>query len=211
MIFVGALLFAWIVWAGLLWLSIRLIDRTNPYNRFAIALVWGAFNVAAALVLQHVMWFGLFLAVAYLVLFVRVLTRHYELGILATIGVIALMQAIPYVVMPKLLDWVDDSELRAYVVLLGLPGGILATWLVGRRHAIAADEDRRVPRAKVVRRRETEPAPVIAPELPAPQIASVAPVAPIAPPIRPSVVPVASKAPERVAPASDADGPRFLR
>src|SRR5438445_180117 len=132
--FLGGLAFGLVVWAGLLWGSIAIVDRGNAHNKFALALLWSGINLVATLSMQVMGFFGLFMLVAYGVLMLRVLTSQYELGIVRALAVIALMIAVPYFATPPLLRFVVVSELRAAIVLYGLPGGILATWWWSRRH-----------------------------------------------------------------------------
>jgi hypothetical protein len=204
MLFIGAIGFGLVVWAGMLWGAIALIDRHNAYNRFPTALIWSALNVAAAFVLREIALLGLFVGIAYLVLMIKVLMRHYELGILQTLGVLGLLIAAPHVLMPPLLGFVETSELRAILVLFGLPLGIIAIWLVGRYKARRRVEDVTadgLPQARVVKRAPTSD--VRPAELPAAPVPEV--------PAPPPIAPIATSAPEPVAPASPTEGPRFLR
>jgi hypothetical protein len=205
MAFFGALVFAEIIWATMLWGSIKIVDRNNQHNSFAAALFWAGLNLVVSLVLREIALLGLVMALAYLVLMVRVLMNTYELGLLRALAVLALLIAAPYLLMPPLVDFVGDSELRGVVVLYGLPLGILAVWGWSRFKAreVVAD-DSPLPRARVVKR--AEPAPAASPAAPVPR----APTAPVAPPAAP-IQPVAAVAPTAEVPASPEGGPKFLR
>jgi hypothetical protein len=199
--------FSLVVWAGMLWGSIKVIDRNNPHNTFVMALVWSAVNLAINLVMMKAGLLGLVIAVAYLIGMVRVLMRHYELGVLQTIGVIGLMIAVPYVATPILFEFAGGSGVRGLLILIGLPAGILITWYFGRRHALHRAEREGLPEARVVRREP--PAPVAAPQrvsapkLPTPAAPAVAAV--------PVIEPKVSVAPPAEPAALPNEGPRFLR
>ncbi|MEO8705551.1 MAG: hypothetical protein ABI867_36310 [Kofleriaceae bacterium] len=204
------ILFTLVCWAGLLWGSIKIIDRHNPHNRFVMALVWSALNLAASVAMMQVALLGLVLAVAYLVMMVRVLMRHYDLGILQTLGVLGLMIATPYVVNPILVDFAGRSGVRGMLVVLGLPIAILVVWFFGRRAAQLRAEKEGLPEARVIQRErpvavEPVPAPVPVPEPVRPVARPSAPIVPVVVEPKPSVAPPAEPV------AAPGEGPRFLR
>ncbi len=189
---VAGLLFGLVVWAGLLWGSIALLDRGNAHNRFPKALFWSAVNLVAFLLLQEVALFGIVLAIGYLVLLVKILTKHYELGILQTVGVVLLLMIAPYVLMPVFVAWAGESELRGLLVLFGLPALILGIWLYGRYVRVRPTTEDGLPQARVVK---------VARE-PAEQPRVVRPVVPVAA--------AAVRAPTLTPQAPTEGGPKFL-
>lgn len=218
----GALYFAWVTWAGLLWASIKLVDRENPTNHFIAALVISAINIAVNLALPYLLagvagllflrFLVLPIGLGYLVLMVRMVKNRYGLSTLKTIGVFGLLVAAPYVLMDDLERWVGYSQLRALLVLFGMPTAILGVWIWGRRRARFSTAGSSLPRAELVTR-----APSVA-ERPDRAVSEPAPVPPVArpetaPPARVSqpIAPVASAPPKIEPAASPTDGPRFLR
>ena len=70
------------------------------------------FNLLVSLVLREIAILGLFMALAYLVLMVRVLMNTYELGLLRALAVIGLLIAAPYLLMPPLIAIVRAGNSR---------------------------------------------------------------------------------------------------
>lgn len=222
LVVVGALYFALVVWAGMLWGSIWVLERDNPYNRFGHALIISAVRIAIEFAMIPLGYFGLLLAVAFLVVAVKLLMHHYELSIWKALAVIGLLIGTPFVVMPSIVEWTGFDVWRWMLVLYGMPTGILITWIVGR-HRAKYRVDPRVPAARIVERAATDPkvAPVAAPTGPMPvrptKPSGPQPVVPAtvpeAAPVRVSqpIIPIRSSAPEIEAPAAPSDGPRFLR
>lgn len=212
----GALIFGVVVWGAMFWGSIYLLDRENPHNRFAQALAVSVVRVGVAFVTAFGVFAALGALVIWLVLMIRILLNYYELGIGKTLGVLALMIAVPYAVSPILMEWGGESELQGALVLYGLPAGIIGGWLFLRHRAASASDS--IPQARVVSTAELPAVPVVptvpVAAMPKPPVA--APPAPVAPPAKPvagpvaPVAPVRSSAPIAVEQASAEDGPKFL-
>jgi hypothetical protein len=78
---IGALAFAWTLWATLFWGSIAAIERHNPHNTFGWALVWSAVEVMASVAITVMSYAGIGMLVAWLIFLFRLLRQHYELGL----------------------------------------------------------------------------------------------------------------------------------
>lgn len=180
------------------WGSVQLVDRGNVKNTFGLAVGLAVvYDVAHLVAIPDVFYLG-----AWLVFLLRLVTWHYVVSLFGAVIVTAATILAPYFLVPLLVSFVGDSELRAYLVLYGLPIGVFGTWLVTavRRRRRASEPvqggDAAFPTARVQRggrARVAKPPAVVA----APDAAPVA--APIAAP----------KAPEPVTPRSDG-GPTFL-
>src|SRR5437762_400824 len=170
---VGVVLFEIVVYGGLLWGSIYLLDRQNIYNTFAQALAVAVVRVVVILVAGWLgIIFGLVALVAWFVLILRILLNHYDLGVVRTIGVLVLIAAVPYVVAPQLRDALGEDEIGTLLFLYGVPATILGTWYWARRNytVLGQRKDKLIPQARVV----TEPKPVA----PAEPVAPTAPTTP---------------------------------
>jgi hypothetical protein len=187
-------------WALVFWGSLRIIDRGNVKNTFTLAVCLGLLDDFTNFFgIPDVLYVG-----AWLVFLVRLVTWHYDVGLLRAILVTATTVLAPYFLMPQLVKFVGDSEARAYVVLYGLPIGVFGTWIVtalrkrGRTDEPVHGDDSAVPPARIARwsRKSSAKPPVVA----APRV--------VAPPIAAPVV--ASKLVEPITPPSDG-GPTFLR
>jgi hypothetical protein len=193
LVLLGALAFAWTTWAALLWGSIKLVQRDNPSNRFGMALVLSAVEVCVAVVMGYVQIFGLILLVLWLVVLLRLLLAHYELGLLPALGVVIVTVVGPYFVAGALVTFLGKSPALILIALYAVPIGVLAVWLRsrGRRAPVAG-----LPEARVEKRgrRGRAPAREAAPPAAAPPV--------IAPPIAAPAAPAA--------PRADGD-PAFLR
>jgi len=193
---IGALAFGWSVWAAMLWGAVRIVDPSNEHNTFAHALLWSAVHLIVALTMQHMWLMGMFLLAGWCLLMFRILTAAYELGILRSLGVLALIGLAPFALDKAIEIIVGGSALMGAIVLFGVPAGILGGWWYARRSRKVTPVDEpqpavALPEARVVRERaESKPEPEPQSEV---------------------VTPVASTAPAPVAPAAPGDAPRFLR
>jgi hypothetical protein len=205
------LYFGVVTWAGMLWLSIFLLERDNPYNKFHHALIYSAIRIGIDIAVSIISfgYLGLGLLGAYLVLGVKLLTYHYELALWKAIAVIGLMVAMPYLLMGEIADFVGDSWFRLGLVFYGLPTAILAAWLVGRWRGRYARKPSTLPEARILTARA--PTANVANEVPA--AAKPVEKGPAAPPVRMSqpLIPLRSSAPEIEVQAAPSDGPKFLR
>src|SRR5689334_13031423 len=86
LVLVGALAFAWTMWAVLFWGSIALIERHNPFNTFRAALGWSGINLAISATLGGIIGVGVLLV--WVVFLLRLLLGRYELGALHAVGVV---------------------------------------------------------------------------------------------------------------------------
>src|SRR6266545_2638532 len=116
---IGALAFGWTVWAVLLWGAVRIVDPANGHNTFAHALLWSAVHLGVALLMQHMWLLGMFVLAGWLLLMFRILTAAYELGILRSIGVLALIGLAPFALDKVLGIVVGGSEILGLIVLFG--------------------------------------------------------------------------------------------
>jgi hypothetical protein len=229
-VLIGALLFAWTVWAVLLWGSIAIVERHNPFNTFGWALAWSGLNMVVSLANGALGIAGLGVRIIWLVFLMRLLLHRYELGFLHSLGVVIVTVVGPYFVGDAFISFVGSSASLFLIVLYAVPVVILVAW---KRPRPAPQLPSNLPAARVTRlfrkRAPTAPVTVAAPPLtpagpftalsvaspappprpaaPAPVVAAPAPVVAAAPP--PVVVPpIAPPAP----PEPRADGePTFLR
>ena len=202
----AVLYFSVVVWAGLLWGAIWLLERDNPYNKFHHALIYAAIRIVVDVALAFFGIFGIAFVVAYFAVAVRLLVFHYEMAVWKAICVIGLVIATPFVVMPELADWIGNSLFRLGIVLLGLPTGIIAIWLTSlfrKRYNRSKD----IPEARLVTRAVTAPPVPVAAATPRPAPESPAPDTRTSQPL----VPLRSSKPEIEVPAAPSEGPRFLR
>jgi hypothetical protein len=211
------LYFGVVVWAGMLWLSIHLLERSNPYNKFLHALVYSAIRIGidiAAAILTLGFFPSVGLLTAYLILGVRLLMYHYELSIWKALAVIGLMVAMPYILNEQIAEFVGRSWVRLIIVIYGLPTAILATWLVGRWRGRYAKQPSNLPEARIMKRAVTEetpqapaPVPVKAVDKASGRTAALPDPMKVSQPLSP----LRSSAPEIEVPAAPSEGPRFLR
>lgn len=182
---VGAIAFAWTVWALLLWGAIALFERDNPVNRFSEALGWSVLHIVVSLTTDASWMLEVAVVVGWFTFLVRLLIHRYELGLLHAIGVVIATVAAPYAIEAGLEPVVGASEVAAYAVLFGVPAAILGGWQWRRRRAAGPGDDWRretLPTARVARFRRRARSPV-ATASPAPAAPAVArPVATASPP-----------------------------
>jgi hypothetical protein len=211
-VLLALLYFSVVVWAGLLWGAIWLLERDNPYNKFHHALIYAAIRIVVDIAFAFLGIFGIAFVVAYFAVAVRLLVFHYEMALWKAVCVIGLVIATPFVVMPELADWIGGSLLRLGIVLVGLPTGIIAIWLTSLFRT-RYNRAKHIPEARIVTRAVSAPPVPPAPVVTAP-IARAKP-APEPPPpdTRTSqpLVPLRSSKPEIEIPAAPSEGPRFLR
>jgi hypothetical protein len=226
-VLIGAILFAWVMWAVLFWSAIAILERHNPFNTFGWALVWSAVELAVSVGLAGMSYTGWGLAIAWIVFLARLLLGRYELGALHAVGVVIVTVVGPYFVFDAFVSFVGSSETRLMIALYGIPAVVLVVWKWPRR---ASDQPSNLPPARVTRfwRRRPAKAPVpvpvpvpvlSAPVVPAPIVPT--PVAPIVPtpvlaaPVAatPPAPPAAIAPPSQPSPSPPrADGePSFLR
>jgi hypothetical protein len=210
---IGAIAFAWTMWAVLFWGSIAVIERHNPFNTFGWALVWSAVEIMASVAIAFLSIAGIGMLVAWLIFLFRLLLQRYELGLLHTIGVVIVTIVGPYFAADAFLSFVGSSQTLLLLALYGFPLAVLVVWRWPRP---TPQPPTNLPPARVQKLWRAPPAPVaVAPPAPV----AVAPPAPVAiappPPVAaapPAPVVVAPPAPRSDAPAPRADGePSFLR
>ena len=182
----GGLVFAWMLWAVLLWGSIAILDRENAVNTFKSALGWSLVHVGLALAMSLTWFVSLLILAAWVTFLVRLLVHHYELGPVRAIGVIIVTEAVPYLVEHVFAAVAGDSDARALAIVWGFPAAVVACWWWARRrarHGDSAAEPARLPRARIARttrrdRRAATPAPPPTPQAvpPAPSPAADSPV-----------------------------------
>jgi hypothetical protein len=187
MFFIFVLLFAWTVWAVLLWGSIRIVDRTNQHNSFVAALVWSAVQLGVSLGVQTLGMAGLGVLVLWLAFLLRLLLRQYEMSIAPALLVLVMLIAAPFGLAPALEVIVGTSELLALLVLCGTPFAIIGGWLFGRYRQRSRGDDDSLPVARVFRRKRAEPRPAAV--TPVVAVMPVAPPPPPAPPPRDAAAP----------------------
>jgi hypothetical protein len=214
----SALYFGVVIWAGMLWLSIHLLERDNPYNKFLHALVYSAIRIGidiAVGILAMGFFPALGLLVAYLIVGVRLLVYHYELSIWKALAVIGLMVAMPFLLGEQIQQFVGNSLVRAIIVIYGLPTAILATWVIGMYRNRYAKRPSNLPEARIMKRvvaEETPPAPIPVPVKAVDKASGrIAALAPDPMKVSQPLIPLRSSAPDIDAPAAPSEGPKFLR
>lgn len=184
----GGFAFSLTLWAVLFWGSIRILEPGNGNNSFAKALGIGVLYGVCLWLVGHMALIGLFFAVAWLVFILRLLTDWYEMGILKSLGVTAVINIGPYYLIPKMFVAAGSS---VYGLLFGFPAAVLIVWLVTSRKG-SGMKIPTLPFARATKKR---------PEVP---VASVGPVSPVV--VAPIVRPVAPAA----QPEPAGDKPRLL-
>jgi hypothetical protein len=155
MFFIFVLLFAWTVWAVLLWGSIRIVDRANQHNSFVAALVWSAVQLGVSLGIQTFGMAGVAVLVLWLGFLLRLLVRQYEMNLGPALLVLVMLIAAPFGLAPALEVIVGTSELLALVVLCGTPFAIIGGWLFGRHRLRSRSDEDTLPVARVNRRNDS--------------------------------------------------------
>lgn len=175
MLVVGLLLFSWVFFALMLFGSIYVVDRYNPYNKFAIALLMSAANMAGSFMIRFAPFADMIYLVGALCLLLTVLVRHYQLDLLRALVAAALTIAAPFFILPKFGEWVGFDLTRLYILCYGFPAAVVVAWQVlKRRTPRDIAEHSPIPRARVAhegkpepvakaKRADTQPNPVVAP------------------------------------------------
>lgn len=120
--------FAVSVRALIYWGSIKLLDRYNPKNTFGVALCLGLLCTLSFMFPLP----GLVMVVAWVVLLIRLSMWQYDLGLVPAAIAAAATVFVPYFGSPYLFKFVGDSEVRAYVLVSGVPGVTLAVYMASR-------------------------------------------------------------------------------
>jgi hypothetical protein len=160
-------------WAGVFWGSIRIVDGANAKNSFGLAVV-----LAAIFDFTHLAGIpDLVYLLAWLLFLTRLVMWHYELGLGGGLVITGVTVLAPFFAMPVMLRLVGDSELRAYLLLYGLPIAVFGTWIVSivrSRLPHEATPTSPLPQARVERggRRAKRAAPT--PVAPKPSVSVVA-------------------------------------
>ena len=137
MLWISAHAFVVSVWALIYWGTIKILDRYNVKNTFGVALWIGAlYTFSFSFPLP-----GFVMIAAWLLLLMRVTMWHFELNLGGAAIATASTVLAPYFLMPYLLQFIGDSEARAYGVLYGVPAIVLGTYVVSRiRNRDATDK-----------------------------------------------------------------------
>jgi hypothetical protein len=189
MLLVGLLLFSLVFFALMLWGSIYVVDKLNPYNKFAMALFISAANIGASMMIRFLPFADMIYLVGSLCLLLRLLVAYYQLDLVRALLAAGLTIGAPFLILPKFGEWVGLDFMRLYILCYGFPAVVVVAWQVLKRRtpkdlaehspiprATVANEDRK---GKKSRRRE-DTAPVAA----VPAVRSAPIVAPAAPPPR---------------------------
>jgi energy-converting hydrogenase Eha subunit C len=169
MLLAGILYFALVFSATILWGSIYVVERNNPYNKYAMALLLSAGNIVLSFSARIMPGGDMIYLIGALVLLLRLLMLFYQLDILRALIAAGLTIGAPYVIGPVLGDWVGNSFTRLYLLFYGLPTAILATWIVLRVRKPNVEGDSPIPRARVEkldRKKKAEAAPTAVPAKP---------------------------------------------
>jgi hypothetical protein len=160
--------FAICVWALIYWGSIKALDRDNPKNTFGLALwLGGLFTLSFMFPLP-----GIVMVVAWLVLLIRVSMWQYDLGLVPAAIASAATVFVPYFGARYLFKFVGDSDVRAYVLVYGVPAVTLAVYLASRIKGRNAEPKMRwagppttpeLPEARVAAIGKPVAAPIVAP------------------------------------------------
>jgi hypothetical protein len=183
--------FAVAFWASVFWGSFELLDRGNAKNTFGLAVILGVICV-----LTHLAGVpDLFYLCAWLVFLFRLVTWHHGLSTLAAVIVTAATVFAPYLIVPLMVRFIGDSELRFDLVFYGFPIAVFGTWIVTAMRRRARSRDQApgdvIPVARVERGGR--------------RAASVPAVVPVAVPVAPIAAP---RTPDPMAPRGDK--PTFL-
>ncbi len=116
------------VWAAIYWATIKILDRYNAKNTLGTALLIGAAYALSFLFPLP----GYLMVVAWLLLLVRLSIWHYELNLGGAAIATASTVLVPYLLMPYVVKFVGDSDLRAGLLLFGVPAVTVGTAVVMR-------------------------------------------------------------------------------
>jgi len=175
MLLVGILYFALVFSATILWGSIYVVERNNPYNKFAMALFLSAGNIALSFMTRLIPGGDVIYLVGALVLLLRLLMLFYQLDILRALLAAGLTIGAPYVIGPKLGEWVGFSMTRLYILFFGFPTAILISWIALRMRTPKTDSP--IPEARVEKlaRKRADTAPAAVPAKPSVPVVAPAP------------------------------------
>src|SRR5258706_8004085 len=129
MLLAGIFYFALVFSATILWGSIYIVERNNPYNKFALALLLSAGNIVLSFSARILPGGDAIYLVGTLVILLRLLMMFYQLDVLRALMAAGLTIGAPYVIGPQLAEWVGFSFTRLYILFFGLPTAILISWV----------------------------------------------------------------------------------
>jgi len=116
------------IWSLIYWGSMKLLDRYNPKNTFGKAILVGAvYTVTFMFPIS-----GLMMVAAWLLLLTRITMWQYDFDLVPALVATAATVLVPYFGAPYLLTFVGDSELRAYLLIYGLPGVTFGVYIASR-------------------------------------------------------------------------------
>lgn len=170
MLIVGLLYFALVFEALILWGAIFVVERHNPYNKFVMALVLSAGNIALSFMAGMLPGGQFIYLVGALALLLRLLMLFYQLDVLRALVAAGLTIGAPYVILPKFGEWVGFSMTRVWILLFGFPTAVLVSWIILRMRKPTVDSPIPAARIEKIKRAETQPTPA-----PQPKVAVVAP------------------------------------
>ena len=174
MLVFGVLYFALVFGALMLWGAIYVAERNNPYNKFAMALVLSAGNIALSFSSKFFPGGDIIYLVLALVILLRLLMMFYQLDVLRALVAAGLTIGAPYFILPKFGAWVGFSLTRLYILCFGFPTAVIAGWIVMRMRTPKGDSPIPAARVERIKRADTQPTPA-APVAVAPKVAVVAP------------------------------------
>jgi hypothetical protein len=159
MLIVGLLYFALVFEALILWGAIYVVERQNPYNKFVMALVLSAGNIALSFMAGMLPGGQFIYLIGALVLLLRLLMLFYQLDVLRALVAAALTIGAPYLILPKFGEWIGLSMTRVWILLFGFPTAVVVSWIVLRMRKPAVDSP--IPEARIerIKRAETQPTP----------------------------------------------------
>jgi hypothetical protein len=174
MLWLAAHAFIASMWALIYWGTIKVLDRYNVKNTFGVALCMGAlyaFSFSFPLP-------GLVMVAAWLLLLMRITMWHYDISLFGAAIATASTVLVPYFVVPYLLRFIGDSEVRGYGMLYGVPAVTLGVYVASRLRANdAGDKPKWGPREpELAEARVVEIAKPVAPVAVAPPKYTPAPV-----------------------------------
>jgi hypothetical protein len=180
---VGLLYFVLVFDALILYGSIYIAERNNPYNKFAMALVLSAGNIALSFSARFFPGGDIIYLLIAVTILLRLLMQFYQMDILRALLAAGITIGAPFVIAPKFGEWVGFSMTRLYILCYGFPTATLAAWIVLRMRTPKGDSP--IPEARVEKLHRKADRPPTAPGAVPEAVPARASVPVVAPPAAP--------------------------
>jgi len=180
---VGLLYFVLVFDALILFGSIYIAERNNPYNKFAMALVLSAGNIVLSFPARMLPGGDAIYLVGSVVILLRLLMQFYQMDVLRALIAAGLTIGLPFLIAPTFGEWVGFSMTRLYILCYGFPTLTLGAWIVLRMRTPKVDSP--IPQARVEKIKRKGERPPTAPGAVPEAVVARASVPVVAPPAAP--------------------------